>query len=288
MSNEKMENSLTKEQSLNIDEVFKDSPEIVTLFKNNKELYQEYINSIFPDSKVKDIVWHGTNRKKFDTFEKRNGLDDLSGIQGVDDFYFTDNYNLAKFYAEKYKKVLYAIYKDHEDKTNDWYFKRQEPAGDFSEIKEPTKELWEDIHKEWLYIVKESNKGKLLDEILKDPYMKYFENKEGFGFRFDKKLLPYYLMDDYDSYKNYPDGNIIPAVLNLKKPYTKDGNRNSMDGILSEAGYKHKKEDNEIDGGIQQDINEKNIVVFNPEQIHILGSNQDIERVKEWLKNKQI
>jgi len=30
----------------------------------------------------------------------------------------------------------------------------------------------------------------------------------------------------------------------------------------------------------------KNYVVFEPEQIHILGSEQDILQAKEWLKNK--
>jgi hypothetical protein len=61
-----------------------------------------------------------------------------------------------------------------------------------------------------------------------------------------------------------------------------------MDGILSEAGYKHKKEDSEIDGGIQQDTDEKNIVVFRPEQIHILGSENDIEGFKDFIKKAKL
>lgn len=56
----KIENSLTKEQSFKIDEVFKDNPEIGTLFENNEKLFQEYLNDIFPESKVKDIVYHST------------------------------------------------------------------------------------------------------------------------------------------------------------------------------------------------------------------------------------
>jgi hypothetical protein len=251
------------------------------------ELYQEYLKTIFPESKLQEIVYHGTNRK-FDKFERKHGLDDLSGIEGVDDYYFTDNIKLAKFFAEKYKKVLYAIQKSYESGNVDWYFKRQENAGDFSEFQESTKELWDDIYKEWQYILEEAHNGKKLDDILKESNIKYFENKQGFGFRFGKMLLPYYLMSDYESYKTYPDGNIVPAVLDLKKPYIKQGDRNSMDGILSEAGYKHKKEDIEIDGGIQQDTDEKNIVVFKPEQIHILGSESDIENFKNWSKKKNL
>lgn len=250
------------------------------------QLYQEYLKTVFPDSKLQEVVYHGTNRK-FDKFEKKHGLDDLSGINGVDDYYFTDNIKLAKFFAEKYKKALYAIHKSYESGNIDWYFKRQENSGDFSEFKNSTKELWDNIYKEWEYIVTEANNGKELNEILKEPDIKYFENKEGFGFRFGKMLLPYYLMSDYDYYKTYPDGNIIPAVLDLKKPYIKQGDRNSMDGILSEAGYKHKKEDSEIDGGIQQDTEEKNIVVFRPEQIHVLGSESDVENFKEFVSKNE-
>lgn len=265
----------------NIQEVFKLSPELQNI--GTTEQYQDYIKTIFPDSKLQEIVYHGTNRR-FDKFQKKEGLDNLSGVKDVDDYYFTDNIKLAKFFAEKYKRVLYAIHKNYEQDNFDWYFKRQEDAGDFSEFKDSTKKLWGDIYKEWEYIVAETNKGKQLDKVLQEQDIKYFTNKQGFGFRFGKMLLPYYLMSDYDFYKAYPDGNIVPAVLNLKKPHMKEGERKSMDGILFEAGYRHKKEDSEIDGGIQQDAGEKNIVVFNPEQIHILGSKNDIEKFKEFVR----
>lgn len=252
-----------------------------------EKLYAEYLKTIFPESKLQEVVYHGTNRK-FDKFEIKQRIDDLSGIDGVDNYYFTDNIKLANFFAEKYKKVLYTIYKSYESDNVDWYLNRQENAGGFSEFKDSTKELWDNIYKEWEHIVQEVNSGKKIDEILKEPDIKYFENKEEFGFRFGKMLLPYYLMSDYDSYKTYPDYNIVPVLLDLKKPYIKEGDRNSIDGILSEAGYKHKKEDSEIDGVIQQDTDEKNIVVFRPEQIHVLGSETDIKKFKEFIvKNKE-
>ena len=64
----KIENSLTTQQSSNIDEVFKDSPEVATMFKNNKELYQEYLDSVFPNSKIKDICYHGSPFKEIEKF----------------------------------------------------------------------------------------------------------------------------------------------------------------------------------------------------------------------------
>ena len=60
--------------------------------------------SEWKESKLQEVVYHGTNRK-FDKFERKHGLDDLSGIEGVDDYYFTDNIKLAKFFAEKYSAV---------------------------------------------------------------------------------------------------------------------------------------------------------------------------------------
>jgi len=47
----------------NIIEIFKDIPEIAILFNNDQELYQKYLDSIFPKSKIKDIFWHATNTK---------------------------------------------------------------------------------------------------------------------------------------------------------------------------------------------------------------------------------
>jgi hypothetical protein len=58
-----------------------------------QQLYSQYLDTIFPDSKVKDIVYHGTNTK-FDTFNKSNLPD--SGI------YFEKN----KMTAYEYGNVL--------------------------------------------------------------------------------------------------------------------------------------------------------------------------------------
>lgn len=48
-------------------EVYKSNPELSKIGSASE--YQEYINTIFPDSKVKDVVYHGTN-KTFEQFSK--------------------------------------------------------------------------------------------------------------------------------------------------------------------------------------------------------------------------
>lgn len=66
-----------------------------------QQLYSQYLDTIFPDSKVKDIVYHGTNRK-FEQFNKdflasRDAYKSASSLG----FYFTTSKNLAKKYLPK-------------------------------------------------------------------------------------------------------------------------------------------------------------------------------------------
>lgn len=117
----KLENSLTQEQLLNINEVFKNNPEISILFKNNKKLYQEYLNSIFPDSKVKEIVWHGTDSKieKYDFNKEANRH--TSDITDKKVASFTKDKYEAEFYAKKTKNpiVVAAVLDVADNKANE-------------------------------------------------------------------------------------------------------------------------------------------------------------------------
>ena len=55
-----------------IDSIFKDSPELASI--GSKSQYIQYLSTIFPDSKVKDIVYHGANEPiEGDKFTKRKG-----------------------------------------------------------------------------------------------------------------------------------------------------------------------------------------------------------------------
>lgn len=50
-----------------IDGLFKEVPEMASI--GTEEQYRDYLKTIFPSSKVKDIVYHGTDRS-FDRFSK--------------------------------------------------------------------------------------------------------------------------------------------------------------------------------------------------------------------------
>ena len=59
----KKENLKVSNQEKGIGEVFRMFPEIKDI--GSKEEYQEYLNSFFPESVVKDIVWHAGGKGRF-------------------------------------------------------------------------------------------------------------------------------------------------------------------------------------------------------------------------------
>jgi hypothetical protein len=50
-----------------VEELFKSNPKLASI--GTQEQYSQYLNTVFPDSKVKDIVYHGTDAQ-FDKFDK--------------------------------------------------------------------------------------------------------------------------------------------------------------------------------------------------------------------------
>jgi len=69
-----------------VDFVFEQNPELAQI--GTKEQYSEYLDSIFPESKVRDIVYHGSGNK-FDAFDRNK--------QETPGFYFTPDCNSAYF-----------------------------------------------------------------------------------------------------------------------------------------------------------------------------------------------
>tara|TARA_Y100000593_G_scaffold42848_3_gene81975 strand:+ start:3544 stop:17301 length:13758 start_codon:yes stop_codon:yes gene_type:complete len=80
-----------------VSEVFKENPELSKI--GTQQQYSEYLDNIFPDSKVKDIVYHGSD-VKFDTFDKSkfSKSDEFGSIvsrlkregEVIEGFYFLD------------------------------------------------------------------------------------------------------------------------------------------------------------------------------------------------------
>jgi hypothetical protein len=79
-----------------VSELFKSTPELANV--GTPQQYSQYLESIFPESKVKNIVYHGTPDGRFDSFDvTKAGKATFQRTQGV---YFTDSKRTADFYAE--------------------------------------------------------------------------------------------------------------------------------------------------------------------------------------------
>ncbi len=160
------------DQEKDIEEVFKINPELEAI--GSKEQYQEYLKTIFPESKIQDIVWHGTRNSKLENFEDKSLYgNDYGGSYG-NGVYFTPKIKLA----QKYER----------------------------------------------------------------------------------------------------GGKIVPAVINVKNPqYFNNGTlKDFIPNISDSSIVDYDTKDGLID----------EIVVFEPEQIHILGSKDDIEKFKEFVSKK--
>ena len=124
--------------------------------KQVKELYSKYLDTIFPESKVKDIVWHGSrSEERFENFDSQK-IGDLDGGFFGKGFYFSEHKELAETYRSMRKNSngsLYAI------KLN---------------LKNPY--MWKDNQKNFLYInkidLKNTPKGDILiDKDFEDDWV---------------------------------------------------------------------------------------------------------------------
>lgn len=88
------EKSFLEKNLNNLNEVFTMNPELATI--GTPEQYSEYLTNMFPDSVVKDIVWHGS-RNSFDKF--RDTTIKFFGMNLNRGTYFSNNLDHAKFFS---------------------------------------------------------------------------------------------------------------------------------------------------------------------------------------------
>ncbi len=113
----KKENNLEKSHTKEgVDFLFEQYSGLVEI--GTKEQYCDYLNTIFPESKTRNVLYHGSN-KSFDDFSQNN------------DTYFSSNLEVAKEYQEKFdterdpslKAVLLNIMNPYvvEGNNSEWF-----------------------------------------------------------------------------------------------------------------------------------------------------------------------
>lgn len=190
-----------------------------------QQLYSQYLDTKFPDSKVKDIVYHYTDAKKFDKFVK-----DYIGSSVERTRVNAADSELGIFFG---KKGLEGVVNKEKLGTTEI------PA--LINIKNPNNDIY-DKADEYLY-----SSERFIDEQEPDYDIELEEDENG----------------------------------NIKNVYKEKDKLKGKD--LERAWYNSYKKDliaQGKDGVVLDNIK----IVFEPEQIHILGSKQDIEGFKGFVQ----
>ncbi len=210
---------ISNTQLENIKEVFKLNPELAEI--TTPEQYEKYLETIFPDSKVKDIVWHGT---KGDWYKTEKFDLNLSGTGSG------NNENTDGIYFIKYKTATGCF--------GDIAF----PA--LINIKNPNILPLTKFNKTWRnkeeYLKLKSGDG-IVAEQEKSPEQYYEEALEGYN-------------------EAQKDEDEMTRSFFRKPDSPKDFHEEQLSTTY---------------------------VVFNPDQIHILGSKADIEQFKNWVEKQK-
>lgn len=94
-----------------VEELFDSNPELANI--GTQEQYSQYLDSIFPDSKVKDIVYRGDATT--DYIKEKNGVFG----KGI---YFSQSKVLAEFHAKKINGTVNAIILNFKNPNTEYYF----------------------------------------------------------------------------------------------------------------------------------------------------------------------
>ncbi len=216
----------------------------ITPNHDGEKLYAKYLKTIFPDSKIQDIVWHGSHQEKFKEFDIEK-IGDLDGGFFGKGFYFSKTKSTAEAYQKSHKTTgsMYAT---------------------ILNLKNPYQ--WKDNQRNFNYIefidLPNTPKGHIL---INTDYPEGFE----------QELLKKY---------NEKYQTNITSLNSTDFEYADELRRIGIVGteLLKEKGY---------DGSVAKNPISKEIeyVAFNPNQIHILGSQNDLEQFEEFVsKNESI
>lgn len=219
------------DNKLGVDRLFEENPELSDI--GTKEQYSAYLQTIFPDSKVKDIVYH-TSFNKFDTFKKQNEQDLAKGTdEGI---YFSKNPNYYTKEGIKYPVLLNI--KNPTDISHSDFIKAVDASG---------------LRK------KDFKKGTDGFTTSTAPINEFYQGRDNFYINSDLYRI------------EYPE---TPEDAEFGNIYLKNGKVIFESEYLSAYKLFQDKQSSKLEFA----------TVFEPEQIHILGSKQDIEGFKEWMK----
>lgn len=210
--------------------------------------YSAYLDNVFPDSKVKDIVYHGgkINKDSFKRFIDKLKYSDRNPNSIIGFFFSSSKNTVASQYAEKdYDAIKDSLTGDPE---TDAFINKSAPL----------------------------KKGSISAELLniKNPYIIQAEEWENETWVNKLNILK----------KEDKDDNWASDYKWTVNAYEKV--KNHLQSLGYDGLYINSNKELYNKTGIVDYITVQK-VVFEPEQIHILGSKQDIEGFKNFVEDKQ-
>ena len=222
-----------------------------------QQLYSQYLDSIFPDSKVKDIVYHGskTNLTLRDYLlynsENLKSVSTALWVDGVLD----DDRSIIRSLSPQQRK--------------EYEKQGRFESGEIYNFNDGTSKYYKDSELDKIY-----NKGR---------FEKFRKKEHDYGGLDTFLGTGNYFTTSKKNAEKYADPHLYSAIINVRNAYTEGkGYQNTRSGKgsqeLIDKGYDAVTE--KINNG--QEYN-----VFEPEQIHILGSKQDIEGFKKFAETNK-
>jgi hypothetical protein len=289
------------------------------------QLYSQYLDTIFPDTKVKQIVYHGSP-EYFEIFDKSKLGKYTKAASAKEGFFFGSSEEVSRDYLDKKGKTLnvdslikskYGGVEQLKNKAISYegVIRIGKPSDQYSYFETfavlhngavigygESGNIYSkgDINSEdFISLIKASEEGSLkeIQKSIQSEYKKEGDLYENYILR--KNELSDVYDQDYGGYidknrnitdKPFEDLFLRRVILSISNPL-----------ITSDQGKKYREEtyfsrivkakNNNKDGVIIEDTFDSKLqtkpenvyVVFEPEQIHILGSNQDIKGFKEFI-----
>ncbi|NDG32032.1 hypothetical protein EB118_18400, partial [bacterium] len=239
-----------------VEKLFNTNPELATI--GTQEQYSQYLDTIFPDSKVKDILYHGSHTDfTFRDYissqpEYTGSITTAVWVDGVRD----DDRSIIRSLSDAEKK---EYQKNGRIETGEGFYQ-----------KDGTIKYFKNSELDKLY-----NEGKFEKFKKRDHSYAGMDTFLGTGNYFTTSLK---------DAKSYARNKLYTVIANIKNAYTENkGYSNSRSGKgsqeLIDKGYDAVTE--KINNGQEYNI-------FEPEQIHILGNQNDIEGFKEFVGSNVI
>ena len=236
----------SQERISQIQDVFNENPELSKI--GTVEQYASYLDTIFPDSQVKDIVYHGTN-EKFDKFDKNKlGTKTVNETNKLG-FYFSTR-RIAEIFNGNFNLSDFLFIRDNEEKSTEFFEKLQTRYGREQAIK---------IYKELISLTNDSTGLHSLSK-LDAP---------------DSRIISVLL--------NIKNPFYIEGIdfIGMTRKGGFEGTKLIKNKIKNKDSIIIKKATEEFAG--EDEVQDDNYIVFEPEQIHIVSSKADIQGFKDFM-----